>query len=67
MLKIENECVGCTEMGLPCKGAGCPNRNVRRLYCDRCGDEIAVAYIVDGDELCEECALEALPKREVDE
>ena len=38
-VKIVNECVGCTGLGLPCIGGGCPNRKVERYYCDRCGAE----------------------------
>lgn len=39
MIRIENECVGCPpEMG--CLGSCCPNRNVKRIYCDICGEEI---------------------------
>ena len=54
MIKYENECVGCPkEMG--CLGDGCSNRNVKHLYCDRCGDECDELYVFDGEELCEEC------------
>lgn len=39
MKRYENECVGCPpERG--CLGSVCPNRNVLRIYCDICGDEI---------------------------
>ena len=53
MKKIENECVSC---GLPCLGSGCPNRNVIRFYCDRCGEE-GKLYHYDSEEICEECLL----------
>jgi hypothetical protein len=53
MVKIENECVSC---GLPCIGYSCPNRRVKRVYCDVCGDEIGrERYEVDGEDLCEYC------------
>ena len=63
MIRYENECVGCAP-DLPCLGAGCPNRNVRRLYCDQCDCEAKVLYEYDGDELCEECLLDRVPKLE---
>lgn len=53
MIKYENECVSC---GLPCLGDICPNRNVARYYCDRCGNEEKL-YHYDNKELCEECLL----------
>lgn len=54
----ENECVDC---GLPCRGNSCPNRNVVRLYCDRCGQE-APLYEYDGEELCLDCIEGTLEK-----
>ena len=56
MRKVVNECVGCTDIGLPCMGSGCRNRNVVRFYCDRCGTETTL-YDYYGEELCEECLL----------
>ena len=56
MTKTENECVGCPpEMG--CQGSSCPYRNVTRIYCDGCGEEITNSEIfdVDGGEFCEYC------------
>ena len=57
MQRIEDECVGCTTIGLYCMGSGCPNRNVIRYYCDNCGCENKL-YYYDDEELCEECLLE---------
>ncbi len=38
-VRFEDECVGCPpEMG--CLGSCCPNRNVPRVYCDNCGEEL---------------------------
>ena len=54
MKKKENECVSC---GLPCLGNSCPNRNVVRFYCDRCGEE-GKLYHYGSEELCGECLLE---------
>lgn len=61
MRVIENECVGCTSMGLPCIGPGCPNRHVVRYYCDNCdceldGYEEPEEY--DGHHYCEDCLIE---------
>lgn len=56
MKKTENECVGCTNVGLYCLGSSCPNRNVIRFYCDKCGDETTL-YNYYGEELCQECLL----------
>ena len=57
MVNYENECVGCPpERG--CLGSACPNRNVRRLYCDRCGCEEEKLYKHDGEELCADCLLD---------
>lgn len=54
--EIENECVSC---GLPCMGSACPNRNVHRYYCDRCGLEFESTelYVVDGEDVCSDCIL----------
>ena len=57
MVTYENECVGCPpERG--CLESACPNRNVRRLYCDRCGNEEEKLYKYDGEELCADCLLD---------
>lgn len=39
MIYYENECVGCSSLGLPCYGATCPNRNVPHIQCDKCHTE----------------------------
>ena len=66
MVRFEDECVGCPpEMG--CLGSCCPNRNVRRLYCDKCEQEITKMYVIDGDEFCKDCAEDVLFERYVDE
>ena len=56
MKKILNECVGCADIGMRCLGSSCPNRNVVRFYCDRCGEENKL-YHYNDEELCEECLL----------
>ncbi len=60
MIKKENECVDC---GLPCLGSSCPNRNVIRIYCDKCGDEGKI-YHYDGEHLCISCIEETLEEVE---
>lgn len=62
MKRYENECVGCSSVGLYCMGSACPNRHVLRFYCDDCGEEIDIdsenLYEYSDDiELCEECLL----------
>lgn len=53
-------CVGCTSMGLPCRGRACSNYFGSFEYtCDECkGDyEPEELYDVDGRMLCAECVL----------
>lgn len=57
MKRIEDECVGCASLGLPCYGSTCPNRNVVRFYCDKCKEESYPLYYYDGEELCTDCLL----------
>jgi hypothetical protein len=63
MVEIENQCVGCAD-GLGCRGRFCPNRNVRVVYCDHCGNEIDIDewYNADGDDLCEDCLKKIFKK-----
>jgi hypothetical protein len=61
MKRIENECVGCTSLGMHCLGIGCPNREVLHYYCDECEDECDL-YEYDGKELCIECIEKRLHK-----
>lgn len=63
MQKTVNECVGCRDLGKHCLGSVCPNRNVTKFFCDRCGIEMTDIYDVDGEELCEDC-LKEMFKRE---
>ena len=55
MVRIENDCVDC---GLPCLGEMCPNRNVRHLYCDKCGKEVDKLFVYKNEQWCEECITE---------
>lgn len=56
MLKYEDECVGCSSLGLPCMGNACPNRNVPRYYCDECECE-DILYWYENRQLCGDCLL----------
>jgi DNA-directed RNA polymerase subunit RPC12/RpoP len=53
-------CVGCTSMGLPCRGRSCSNYNGTFEYtCDECEKEYnpEELYDVDGEMLCADCLL----------
>lgn len=63
MIRVENECVDC---GLPCLGSSCPNRNVIRIYCDKCGEEGKI-YHYEGEHLCISCIEETLKEVEPDD
>jgi len=60
-----DECCGCAVPGYPCRGDSCPNRHVLRYRCDNCGldglGEDNIRITDDGEELCEECAMELYP------
>jgi hypothetical protein len=64
VVRIENHCVGCTDLGMHCLGSTCKNRNVPVYYCDKCGDELPYdeIYEADGEEICEECLKEKFRK-----
>ena len=55
MVRIENHCVGCTDLGLHCIGSSCPNRRVEVHYCDKCRSELMRIFEVDGKEFCRDC------------
>lgn len=59
MVKTENNCLMC---GLPCLGSGCPYRNVKHCYCDKCGDDVETLYEYNGKQLCKYCVLDELPQ-----
>ena len=65
MIKYEDECVGCPpEMG--CMGNGCPNRNVKHLYCDKCDADCEEVFIWEGWHLCEDCLKKQFDKITLD-
>jgi hypothetical protein len=59
MTRIENHCCGCSVPAYPCLGILCPERNVKVLYCDFCGNEAETLYRVDDgideEEICYDC------------
>lgn len=59
MVRYENECVGCRDLGLPCLGSTCPNRNVPHFECDECREDFSPdeLYDADGQMLCADCIL----------
>lgn len=63
MVRIEDDCVGCRDLGLYCMGSSCPNRNVKHFYCDRCKCESEELYDVSGDEVCEDCLPKMFSKK----
>lgn len=50
------ECVSC---GLPCIGSDCPDYEVVRYECDRCGEQHTL-YEFDGAQLCIDCIIDTL-------
>ena len=66
MIKYEDECVGCPPE-MSCMGNSCPNRNVKHLYCDKCGEDCEELYIDDYDnQVCEDCLKKQFDKITLD-
>ena len=57
MVKYENECCQCATALYPCAGDSCPNRHVKHLYCDKCGEDVEEIFEYDGKELCKKCLM----------
>ena len=55
-IKYENYCSDCETCSPYCN-----RKHVPVWYCDRCGEENVDLFDYDGQELCEECVLKALP------
>lgn len=64
MIKVENLCIGCGSDSYPCMGDSCPRRNVEVRYCDKCDAEIDEVFVVDGEELCEDCLKDMFRKED---
>ena len=63
MVNFIHECVGCTDIGLPCMGHSCTQGRME-LRCDWCEEEVDKLYIVDDDEVCGDCLLASLEQDE---
>lgn len=57
MTRYESQCVDC---GFPCRYEACRYYKVRVLECDCCHEEADRLYMLDGEELCSQCALDRL-------
>ena len=60
VVKYVDECCDCSVPAYPCLGSSRPNRNVKHLYCDKCGEDVKRLYEFDGKELCGDCVLKEL-------
>lgn len=52
MIRIENDCYGCT---LPC--IDCGRKRTPHYYCDECGEESELYEYDTGEQLCKYCIL----------
>lgn len=59
MIKFQNDCCDCA---LHCRGNACRNRNVPHFYCDECEDETEELFEYDGEQICRDCLVSAVPK-----
>lgn len=63
MVRFIKECVGCTDIGLPCMGYGC-TQGYMEIKCDWCDCDADELYKYYGDEICRDCLLGDLDKQE---
>ena len=63
MVRFIHECVGCSSMGFPCMGHSC-TQGYMEVICDWCDEEVDQLYVLDGDEVCEDCLLATLDQDE---
>lgn len=66
MIKVVHDCVGCPE-SIGCQKATCPYYNNVELICDCCGEYVDTLYLVDIEQWCADCVLNAFEKVDVDE
>lgn len=62
MINYEDECCGCATESYPCLGSSCSQRHVPHMYCDKCEDEVEELYEYDGQQICEDCLIQIVPK-----
>ena len=68
MKEWRNNCMGCSTESYPCLGDACQYRHVPYLICDECGDDnCEELYVVDEEELCEDCFLKRFPTITIDD
>lgn len=68
MKEWRNNCMGCSTESYPCLGDACKYRHVPYLICDECGDDnCEELYVVDEEELCEDCFLKRFPTITIDD
>ena len=60
MKMVQNDCCGCKDIGLPCRGSECPNRDVEHFYCDICGAEETL-YEYEDQQICHDCLMKNFP------
>ena len=60
MVEIRNDCVGCEHC------VHCGQDHSLYMVCDECGSEVDGLWEYEGEQLCEECLLEAVPKVEAE-
>lgn len=53
-------CVGCPP-GMGCLGSMCPQCWELSMTCDCCGEEVEKLYVFEGEQLCADCVLNAVP------
>ena len=63
MVVFENQCTGCSDLGIPCLGMCCPNRKVPVFYCDNHNcpanhDGTDRLFRVADSQLCMDCVEE---------
>lgn len=60
LIKTEESCALCATDSYPCLGDRCPNKNIKVLYCDKCGCEVDNLYWLNDEQLCEDCVIDSL-------
>lgn len=57
MITYEDQCVGCPQGCI-----NCGRKRVPVMICDKCKEEQEDLYYVGNEQLCADCALDALDK-----
>lgn len=59
MKYVDNNCINCPSMGMPCMGDICNNKETVIFKCDNCGVSDTL-YKFEGQELCIDCISDEL-------